>query len=78
MKKTEQKEKLITLSRGELTELMDLVIRIGDIKYDIELLEEQEKISSIMFKMGSIYQQLDKIENDFENILLPLDESEEE
>jgi hypothetical protein len=77
MSKTKQKETPITLNKSELDELLNLVIRIGDIKYDIELLEGQEKISSIMFKLGTIQEQLDKLEHDFENILLPLDETEE-
>lgn len=78
MSKTKQKETPITLSKSELDELLNLVSRIADARYDIELLEGQEKISSIMFKLGTVQQQLDKIEHEFENILLPLDESEEE
>ena len=78
MSKTKQKENTIPLSEGELNQLRELVEKINDIKYDIENLSGQENIGSIMFSLGSIYQELNKLEDDFGEVLDPLELPEED
>ncbi len=78
MSKTKQKENTIPLSEGKLNQLRELVEKINDIKYDIENLSGQENIGSIMFSLGSIYQELNKLEDDFGEVLDPLELPEEE
>lgn len=54
-KTTEPKPKLYTLSEKQLKTLKDVAIDLMNIRRTLEDLEGQEDISTVMFKIGTIY-----------------------